>query len=145
MGWIGPIAVAAACLCWGLDNNLTRKVSASDALFIAGTKGLVAGVTNLTLAFTLGSSLPAIRVVGYAMTVGFLGYGVSLVLFVVALRGLGSARTGAYFSTAPFIGAAIAIARLRRAAVRIICGMCAAHGGRRVAASVRAPRSRTYA
>lgn len=108
-GWIGPSAVAAACLCWGLDNNLTRKVSASDALFIAGTKGLVAGVTNLTLAWGLGSSLPAIRVVGEAMTIGFLGYGVSLVLFVLALRGLGSARTGAYFSTAPFIGAAIAM------------------------------------
>jgi drug/metabolite transporter (DMT)-like permease len=110
VGWIGPIAIAAACLCWGLDNNLTRKVSASDAIFIAGTKGLVAGITNLILAFSLGSSLPALSVVCSAMTIGFVGYGVSLVLFVLALRGLGSARTGAYFSTAPFIGAAIAIA-----------------------------------
>ena len=109
-GWIGPIAVAAACLCWAFDNNLTRKVSASDAVFIAGTKGLVAGITNLWLAFAFGGSLPAIHLAAAAMAIGFLGYGVSLVLFVLALRALGSARTGAYFSTAPFIGAAIAIA-----------------------------------
>jgi drug/metabolite transporter (DMT)-like permease len=130
MGWVGPLAVAAACLCWGVDNNLTRKVSASDALFIAGTKGLVAGATNLTLAFTLGSSLPALRVVGYAMTVGLLGYGVSLVLFVVALRGLGSARTGAYFSTAPFIGAAIAIAGFGEplSASFVVCALLMAAG-----------------
>lgn len=108
-GWIGQIAIACACLCWALDNNLTRKVSASDAIFIAGTKGLVAGITNLSLAFALGTTLPALRLTATAMTIGIFGYGMSLVLFVVALRGLGSARTGAYFSTAPFIGAAIAI------------------------------------
>lgn len=108
-GLSGALAVAGACLCWALDNNLTRKVSASDALFIAGTKGLVAGVTNLALAFALGARLPALPLVAGAMTVGLAGYGISLVLFVLALRGLGSARTGAYFSTAPFVGAAIAI------------------------------------
>lgn len=106
---VGEIAIAAACLCWAIDNNLTRKVAASDAIFIAGTKGLVAGITNLSLAFALGSTVPALHLTLTAMTVGLLGYGMSLVLFVVALRGLGSARTGAYFSTAPFIGAAIAI------------------------------------
>lgn len=105
----GPLAVAAACLCWAIDNNLTRKVSASDALFIAGAKGLVAGVINTGLALWLGATLPSLGTAGEAMLLGFLGYGVSLVLFVLALRGLGSARTGAYFSTAPFLGAAIAI------------------------------------
>ena len=108
LGW-GALLIAAACLCWALDNNFTRKVSASDALFIAGLKGLVAGIVNVVIALALGARLPAMPVVGMAMTVGLLGYGVSLVLFVLALRGLGSARTGAYFSTAPFIGAAIAI------------------------------------
>jgi drug/metabolite transporter (DMT)-like permease len=111
-GGIGAIAIAAACLCWAIDNNLTRKVSASDAIFIAGSKGLVAGITNLSLAFALGATLPGTRLAVSAMTIGLLGYGMSLVLFVIALRGLGSARTGAYFSTAPFIGAAIAIASL---------------------------------
>ncbi|MEO5812532.1 MAG: DMT family transporter [Rhodanobacter sp.] len=108
MGW-GALLVAGACLCWALDNNFTRKVSASDALFIAGLKGLVAGVVNVGIALILGARWPAMPLVGTAMTVGLLGYGISLVLFVLALRGLGSARTGAYFSTAPFLGAAIAI------------------------------------
>jgi len=106
----GALAVAAACLCWAIDNNLTRKVSGSDALFIAGSKGLLAGTTNLLLALLFGASLPNGATTVAAMVIGLLGYGVSLVLFVVALRGLGAARTGAYFSTAPFIGAAIAIA-----------------------------------
>ncbi|MBC3436786.1 DMT family transporter [Pseudomonas sp. BW16M2] len=110
--WIGPLAVAFACLCWAIDNNLTRKVSASDALFIAGSKGMTAGVVNGGLALAIGSQLPALGTLGSIMLVGFLGYGVSLVLFVLALRGLGSARTGAYFSTAPFLGAAVAILML---------------------------------
>jgi hypothetical protein len=78
-------------------------------VFIAGTKGLVAGITNVVLALALGAKLPSPALVAAAMVVGFVGYGVSLVLFVLALRGLGSARTGAYFSIAPFVGAAIAI------------------------------------
>jgi drug/metabolite transporter (DMT)-like permease len=107
---VGALSVAAACACWALDNNLTRKVSASDPLFIAATKGLVAGITNIALALALGARLPPPALTAAAMGVGFVGYGISLVLFVLALRGLGSARTGAYFSTAPFVGAAIAIA-----------------------------------
>lgn len=107
--WIGPLAVALACVCWAIDNNLTRKVSASDAVFIAGIKGLAAGLVNCALALALGAKLPHIAVLGPTLLVGFLGYGISLVLFILALRGLGTARTGAYFSTAPFLGAAIAI------------------------------------
>lgn len=107
--WFGPVLIAMACLCWAIDNNLTRKVSASDALFIAGVKGLIAGTVNSLLALLLGLSLPAGLVVFSTMTLGLMGYGLSLVLFVLALRGLGTARTGAYFSTAPFIGAAISV------------------------------------
>jgi drug/metabolite transporter (DMT)-like permease len=111
--WRGPLFIAIACLCWALDNNLTRKVSASDALFIAGSKGLVAAIVNCSLAFLMGASLPPIPVLGATFLLGFLGYGASLVMFVLALRGLGSARTGAYFSTAPFIGAFVALSILR--------------------------------
>ena len=107
---LGPLALAGACLAWAIDNNLTRKVSASDALFVAGSKGLVAGCVNTSLAFMLGASVPELHLLSTAMLIGFLGYGLSLVLFVLALRGLGTARTGAYFSTAPFVGAAISIA-----------------------------------
>ncbi|HEX4266756.1 MAG TPA: EamA family transporter [Steroidobacteraceae bacterium] len=105
----GALLIALACLCWALDNNLTRKVSASDAAFLAGLKGLAAGVVNTGVAVLLGARFPSPAGTAEAMTVGLLGYGVSLVLFVLALRGLGAARTGAYFSTAPFMGAAIAI------------------------------------
>jgi drug/metabolite transporter (DMT)-like permease len=105
----GAAAVGGACLCWALDNNLTRLVAAPDALFVAGTKGLAAGITNLALALILGASLPAPPLLLSAMAVGLIGYGASLVLYVTALRGVGAARTGACFAVAPFVGAAIAV------------------------------------
>jgi drug/metabolite transporter (DMT)-like permease len=111
----GALAIIGACLCWGIDNNLTRKVSASDALQIAGTKGLVAGAVNLGLALLLGFSWPAWDKVLMAGLVGFAGYGLSLVTFVLALRHLGTARTGAYFSAAPFVGAVISLLMLGEA------------------------------
>ncbi|EYC50046.1 membrane protein [Hylemonella gracilis str. Niagara R] len=107
--WLGSVAIIGACLCWAIDNNLTRKVSASDALFIASSKGLVAGAVNVALAVMLGARFPSTGAIASAMLLGLLGYGLSLVMFVLALRGLGSSRTGAYFSTAPFIGAALAV------------------------------------
>ena len=108
----GALAIVAACLCWAIDNNLTRKVSASDAVQIAGIKGLVAGSVNLSVALALGFPLPEANTALLAGVVGFFGYGLSLVLFVLALRHLGTARTGAYFSAAPFAGAAIALLML---------------------------------
>lgn len=102
-------AVLGACLAWGLDNNLTRRVSLSDATWIACVKGLVAGSVNLILALALGAQLPSWPFVLGAAVVGFGAYGVSLALFVVGLRHLGTARTGAYFSVAPFFGAALAV------------------------------------
>lgn len=105
----GSLLIIGACLCWAIDNNLTRKVSSGDPLFIAGSKGLVSGIVNTSFALCFGLTVPSWLTVSYALLVGFIGYGVSLVLFVLALRGLGTARTGAYFSTAPFIGAGIAI------------------------------------
>jgi len=108
----GALAIVAACLCWAIDNNLTRKVSAGDAVQIAGIKGLVAGSVNLSIALALGLPLPEASAALIAGVVGFGGYGLSLVLFVLALRHLGTARTGAYFSVAPFAGAAIALLML---------------------------------
>lgn len=108
-GSFGQLLVASACLCWAIDNNLTRKVSSADALFIAGSKGLVAGLTNTTLAVVVGVQWPSAGITATALLLGLSGYGISLVFFVLALRGLGTARTGAYFSTAPFVGAAISL------------------------------------
>ena len=107
--WWPSLAVLGACLAWGIDNNLTRQVSLTDAAWIASVKGLVAGVVNLALAFSLGAALPPWPNFAAAMLLGFLAYGVSLALFVVGLRHLGTARTGAYFSAAPFVGAILAL------------------------------------
>lgn len=104
------LAVLGACFAWGIDNNLTQKVSLTDASWIASVKGLVAGTVNLVLAFALGAAWPPLPDLAGAVIIGFLAYGVSLVLFVVGLRHLGTARTGAYFSVAPFFGAVLAIA-----------------------------------
>lgn len=116
-GRLGPgsLLIIGACLCWALDNNLTQKVSASDPVQIAGLKGGLAGLVNLAIGLGTGASLPGARVVAAALVVGFLGYGLSLVLYVLSLRHLGTARTGAYFSMAPFLGAAASFALLREA------------------------------
>ncbi len=106
---VPALAVLGACLAWAIDNNLTRKASLADPRMVAMAKGLVAGATNTALALAAGAALPAAPVLGGALLVGWLGYGVSLALFVVALRELGTARAAAYFSTAPFAGALLAV------------------------------------
>ncbi len=108
-GVVPALCILGACLCWGIDNNLTRKVSLSDATWVACLKGLVAGSVNLALAFALGAKWPSFPHIAGSMLVGLFAYGISLVLFVVGLRHLGTARTGAYFSVAPFFGAVLAI------------------------------------
>jgi drug/metabolite transporter (DMT)-like permease len=108
----GALLIAAACLCWGIDNNLTRKLSSANPVQLAMLKGLVAGMVNLILASANGATLPASSTVLAVGVVGLLGYGVSLVLFVLALRHLGTARTSAYFCLAPFGGAVLAVVML---------------------------------
>ena len=115
-GLTGPLLIAGACLAWAIDNNLTRRASGGDAVTIAGLKCMVAGAANLSLALFQGAALPGTGILASAAAVGFFGYGISLVLFVVALRNLGTARTGAYFSVAPFFGAALALLVLRESA-----------------------------
>ena len=106
---LGAVLIVGACLAWGIDNNLTRKLSSADPVLIAMIKGIVAGAVNAGLALLHNAALPPAGTVAVSAIVGFLGVGVSLVLFVLALRHLGTARTGAYFSFAPFIGAVVAI------------------------------------
>lgn len=105
----GPMLVAGATLCWAIDNNLTQKVAAGDPVQIAMLKGLVAGTVNTGIAMIRGAPLPTTSALSGALLLGFLSYGISLVLFVLALRQLGAARTGAYFSSAPFVGAATSL------------------------------------
>jgi len=118
LGWPGEarfaglwptLAVLGACFAWAVDNNLTRKISLTDATWVTSVKGLISGAVNLSLAFLLGASMPPLPNLVGAMAVGLLAYGVSLALFVVGLRQLGTARTSAYFSVAPFFGAVMAV------------------------------------
>lgn len=100
----GALGIIAACILWGIDNNFTRNISAKDPLTIVTIKGLGAGGFSLGMAMVLGNQLPAWEVILGAMLLGSLSYGVSIVLFIHAMRGLGAARTSALFSTAPIAG-----------------------------------------
>ncbi|MCI0467829.1 MAG: EamA family transporter [Beijerinckiaceae bacterium] len=108
----GALLVAGACIAWGIDNNFTRKISSADPVVIAMFKGLAAGGVNVGLALLIGGQFPPPAIVAAAGAAGLLGVGVSLVMFILALRHLGTARTGAYYSLAPFIGAIAAFALL---------------------------------
>ncbi|UDQ90120.1 MULTISPECIES: DMT family transporter [Xanthobacter] len=127
---LGAVLIAGACLCWGIDNNLTRKLSSADPVQIAMLKGLIAGTINLVIALGHGATFPSAGAVAAAAVAGFFGYGVSLALFVLALRHLGTARTGAYFSLAPFVGAVLAIVLLGEAITSqlVIAGLLMALG-----------------
>ena len=112
-GIAGPLAIVAACLAWAIDNNLTRRIASADPLRIAMLKGCAAGMVNVGIALSLGAAWPTPAPLAAGALLGLAGYGISLVLFVVALRHVGAARTGAYFSLAPFFGAALGVALLR--------------------------------
>ncbi len=101
----GPICIGLACLAWGIDNNITRQISAGDPIQIAAIKGLVAGFANLMIGFIINRKIPGLGFAISAAIIGLLGYGLSLVFFILSLRHLGTARTSAYFAAAPFIGA----------------------------------------
>lgn len=105
----GALLIAGACLSWGIDNNLTRKLSSADPVQIAMLKGLVAGTVNIALALAQRTGTPRLAATIAIGIVGFFGYGISLMLFVLGLRHLGTARTGAYFSLAPFVGALLSV------------------------------------
>ncbi|WP_035107067.1 DMT family transporter [Desulfovirgula thermocuniculi] len=105
--------ILGSCFLWGLDNNLTRNISAKDPLTIAIFKGLGAGVISLILTNISNSSLPGPSQVLSVMLLGGFSYGLSLVFYVLALRSLGAARTSAIFGLAPFVGAAISLAIFR--------------------------------
>lgn len=107
---IGELLIALACLAWAIDNNVTRNISGADPQLIAGVKGLAAGLINCGIALAMGAEFPSAWYLLGAGVVGFLGYGLSLQLYVLALRHVGTARTGAYFSVAPFAGALVSFA-----------------------------------
>jgi drug/metabolite transporter (DMT)-like permease len=110
---LGSLAIVAACFLWGLDNNLTRHISGKDPLMIVGIKGICAGGFSLLLTLVLKIPIPTVITSLTALLVGAICYGLSIQLFILALRGLGSARTGALFGTAPFVGAILSLIFLK--------------------------------
>lgn len=110
---LGALGILLACILWGLDNNFTRHISAKNPLTIVAVKGLVAGSFSLLLGLLLGNSFPNLLTVLGAMVLGSLSYGLSIMLFILAMREMGAARTSALFSTAPFIGAILSFLILR--------------------------------
>ncbi len=108
---LGVLLLASACLCWGIDNNLTQRLSLRDPFAIVRVKALVAGVVNSSLGLVvMHGRLPDMAYVVAALVLGSLSYGVSIVLDAYALRLVGAAREAAYFATAPFVGALVSIA-----------------------------------
>lgn len=110
---LGSLAVVASFFCWGLDNNVTNRLSEIDPVELTRIKGAISGCLNLLFALFLGKQLHWDAAIFGALLLGALTYGGSLVLFIRALRVLGTARTGAYFGMSPFIGALASILILR--------------------------------
>jgi drug/metabolite transporter (DMT)-like permease len=103
--FLGPALVTLSMICWGIDNNLTRNISTRNPIQITCIKGFVSGVVSISLTYTLGMAITWDLSIIYALLLGSFSYGISLVFFIKALEGLGSFRTGMFFSLAPFIGA----------------------------------------
>ena len=101
----GVACIAGACLAWGLDNNLTQRLSLRDPVQLVRFKALTAASGMLLLAVLRGAPIPSVQVIGTALVLGALSYGLSIVLDALALRNLGAAREAAFFATAPFVGA----------------------------------------
>lgn len=110
---LGALGVLGACILWGVDNNLTRQISARNPLIIVGVKGLVAGVFSILLALFIGAGLPDTRTIVLALCLGAVSYGVSIYLFILAMRCLGAARTSTLFGIAPFVGAVLSLVLLQ--------------------------------
>lgn len=129
----GACAIALACLCWAIDNNLTQKLSLKDPLQVVRLKALAAGAVNATLGLLAGAALPGAWTLLAALALGAVSYGASLVFHLRAQRALGAARQSALFATAPFVGALVALPLLHErlgpldlaAGALMICGVVA--------------------
>ena len=109
----GSLLVLGACLCWGVENNCTSRLSQKDPAQVVVVKGLGSGTGALAVALLAGDTLPALPDVAAALVLGFVAYGLSIFFYVYAQRGLGAARTSAYYAVNPFIGAALSLVLFR--------------------------------
>lgn len=109
----GSLLVLAAALCWGLENNCTRKISSKNTFEIVMLKGIFSGTGSLTIGFAIGERLPELKYCLIALIVGFVAYGLSILFYVKAQYILGAAKTSAYYAIAPFVGAFLSFICLR--------------------------------
>ena len=109
----GSLLVLAACVCWGIENNCTRRLSGKDPLMIVLLKGIFSGSGSLVIGLCLGERPTSAVAVTATLAVGFVAYGLSIFFYVYAQRMLGAARTGAYYAVAPFIGTGLSLAIFR--------------------------------
>jgi len=112
-GILGPLLILGAAIGWGVDNNVSARLSYCDPLVLISIKGLAAGLFSSGLSWAMSGSLPAARDLLAGLGVGCVSYGVSLVLFVLSLKAMGAARTGAFFAVGPLAGALLSLAIFR--------------------------------
>lgn len=105
---LGSLFVLLATICWGMENNCTRKISEKSTYQIVTIKGLCCGLGSFVVASVVGETLPSVRYIILAMLLGFVAYGLSIFLYIRAQRDLGAAKTSAYYAVAPFIGTFLA-------------------------------------
>ena len=105
---LGSLFVLLATICWGMENNCTRKISEKSTYQIVTIKGLCCGLGSFVVASVVGESLPSVKYIILAMLLGFVAYGLSIFLYIRAQRDLGAAKTSAYYAVAPFIGTFLA-------------------------------------
>ena len=109
----GSLYVLLACVCWGFENNCTRRLSEKDPMEIVAVKGIFSGLGALIVAFVCGAALPDALSIVLALLLGFVAYGLSILFYIYAQRSLGAAKTSAYYAVAPFIGVALSLALFR--------------------------------
>ena len=108
----GSLLVLGACTCWGLENNCTKIISSKSSIEIVILKGCFSGLGSLLIALLLGEQVPAVKWVLCVLLLGFVSYGLSISLYIMAQKHLGAAKTSAFYSIAPFLGVAFSMVLL---------------------------------
>jgi len=105
----GSLFILMACVCWGFENNCTRKLSKKDPIQIVVIKGLCSGTGSLLIAGIIGETIPKVKFILLILLLGFVAYGLSIYFYVLAQRYLGAAKTSAFYAVAPFLGALLSL------------------------------------
>jgi drug/metabolite transporter (DMT)-like permease len=105
----GSLLVLGATVCWGLENNCTRRIADKDPMQIVTVKGFGSGLGALCITLSLGEAFPAWKHLAILLSLGYVAYGLSIFFYTLAQRGIGAAKTSTYYALAPFIGAFLSV------------------------------------